>query len=162
MKIRYTLIAAAIAACLFASCSHIPKSIPEDMSAKEIVQKAQEASDAYHYDAAVVYYRTLNERYGSDLLYRTTAEYEIAFIAYKQKRYTEAKAGLEKLLEEYSGPDAARLPPRYMVLCKKVLERIDEKLKEAESKAKPPKADQAAAPAADPATVEQPKDASSQ
>jgi hypothetical protein len=127
MKIRFIL-TAAVAACLFASCSHIPKSIPDDLSAKEIVQRAQEATDAYHYDAAIVYYRTLNERFGSDPLYRTTAEYEIAFIAYKQKRYTEAKAGLEALLEEYAGPDGAGLPPRYSVLSKKVLEKIQEKL----------------------------------
>jgi outer membrane protein assembly factor BamD (BamD/ComL family) len=132
------------------------------MSAKEIVQKAQESTDAYHYDAAIVYYRTLNERYGADPLYKTTAEYEIAFIAYKQKRYAESKAGLEKLLEEYSGPDAANLPPRYMVLCKKVIERIDEKLKEAEPKAKPPKAGQTTEPAEAPATGERPKDAPSQ
>jgi outer membrane protein assembly factor BamD (BamD/ComL family) len=139
MKIGFIL-AAAIAACLLASCSHIPKSIPEDLSAKEIVQRAQEATDAYHYDAAIVYYDALKERFGTDPLYRTTAEYEIAFIAYKQKRYAEAKAGLESLLAEYSGPDAAGLPPRYSVLSKKVLERIEDKMKEKEPKA--PKAEQ--------------------
>ena len=146
MKIRF-IVAAAAAACFFASCSHIPKSIPEDMSAKEIVQHAQEATDAYHYDAAIVYYRTLNERFGSDPLYKTTAEYEIAFIAYKEKRYTEAKGGLELLLAEYSGPDAASLPARYQVLAKKVLEKIDEKLK-----VKEPNADAAA-----PSTEDAPK-----
>jgi outer membrane protein assembly factor BamD (BamD/ComL family) len=146
MRIGF-IVAAAVAALFLASCSHVPKTIPEDLSAKEIVQRAQEATDAYHYDAAIVYYRTLNERFGEDPLYRTTAEYEIAFIAYKDKRYAEAKAGLEKLLAEYSGPDAARLPPRYSVLSKKVLERIDEKLKEKEGKAKQPESAKAEAPA---------------
>jgi len=133
MKIGF-IIAAALAVGVFASCSHIPKSIPEDLSAKEIVQRAQEATDAYHYDAAVVYYRTLNERFGTDPLYKTTAEYEIAFIAYKQKRYTEAKGGFELLLAEYSGPNGSSLPPRYSVLAKKVLEKIDDKLKEKAAK----------------------------
>lgn len=134
MRIGF-IFAAAVAACVFASCSHIPKSIPEDLSAREIIQRAQEMTDGYHYEAAVVYYKALLERFGSDPLYKTTAEYEIAFMAYKQKRYAEAKEGLEALLAEYSGPDAAALPPRYSVLCKKVLEVIAGKLKESEPKA---------------------------
>jgi outer membrane protein assembly factor BamD (BamD/ComL family) len=132
------ILTAALAACFLASCSHIPKSIPDDISAKELVQRAQEATDAYHYDAAIVYYRTLNERFGSDPLYKSTAEYEIAFIAYKQKNYSEAKAGLELLLKEYSSPEGASYPPRYAVLAKKVIEKIDEKLKEKAPKAKEP------------------------
>jgi len=128
MKIGF-IVTAAIAACLLASCSHIPKSIPEDLSAREIVQRAQEAADAYHYDAAVVYYKALEERFGTDPLYKTTADYEIAFIAYKQKRYAEAKEGLEALLARYAGPDGASLPPRYSVLCKKVLDVVNGKLK---------------------------------
>jgi outer membrane protein assembly factor BamD (BamD/ComL family) len=128
MKIGF-IATAAIAACFLASCSHIPKSIPESLSAREIVQYAQEATDAYHYDAAIVYYKALGERFGSDPLYKSTAEYEIAFLAYKQKHYAKAKEGLEALLAEYAGPDGASLPPRYLVLSKKVLEKIDEKLK---------------------------------
>jgi outer membrane protein assembly factor BamD (BamD/ComL family) len=128
MKIRF-LFAAAIAASLFASCTHIPKSIPEDLSAREIIQRAQEATDAYHYDAAIVYYKALDERFGSDPLYKTTAKYEIAFIAYKQERYAEAKEGFEALLAMYAGPDGAGLPQRYAVLSKKVLEKIEEKTK---------------------------------
>jgi outer membrane protein assembly factor BamD (BamD/ComL family) len=128
MKTRFIL-AAAMAASLFVACSSVPKSIPEDLSARELVQRAQEATDAYHYDAAVAYYKALNERFGSDPLYKTTAEYEIAFIAFKQGRYAEAKEGLEALLAQYSGPDGATLPPRYAILSKKVLESIADKTK---------------------------------
>jgi outer membrane protein assembly factor BamD (BamD/ComL family) len=95
------------------------------------VQLAQEATDAYHYDAAVAYYKALGERFGTEPLYRTTADYEIAFIAYKQGRYAEAKEGFDALLAKYAGPDGSSLPPRYAVLTKKVLETIAEKTKPA-------------------------------
>jgi outer membrane protein assembly factor BamD (BamD/ComL family) len=128
MKSRFIL-AAAIAASLFAACASAPKSIPEDLNARELVQRAQEASDAYHYDAAIAYYRALGERFGDDPLYRATAEYEISFIAYKQGRYAEAKAGFEALLALYAGPEASSYPPRYAILSKKVLDTIAEKTK---------------------------------
>jgi outer membrane protein assembly factor BamD (BamD/ComL family) len=128
MKIRF-IVAAAIAASLFVACAGVPKSIPNELSARELVQRAQEASDVYHYDAAVAYYQALLERFGADPLYKTTADYEIAFIAYKQKHYAKAKEELESLLALYAGPEAASLPPRYAILSKKVLESIAEKTK---------------------------------
>jgi outer membrane protein assembly factor BamD (BamD/ComL family) len=128
MKARF-IIAAAVAASLFLACAGVPKTIPEDLSARELVQRAQEATDAYHYDAAIAYYKALDERFGADPLYKTTAEYEIAFIAFKQGRYAEAKEGFEALLAKYAGPDGASLPPRYAILSKKVLESIADKTK---------------------------------
>jgi outer membrane protein assembly factor BamD (BamD/ComL family) len=128
MKTRY-LVSAAAAALLFVACAGAPKAIPQDLSARELVQRAQEASDSYNYEGAIAYYRALGERFGSEPLYKTTAEYEIAFIAYKKGHYAEAKSAFESLLAEYDGPDAASLPPRYAVLCKKMLESIAEKTK---------------------------------
>jgi outer membrane protein assembly factor BamD (BamD/ComL family) len=133
MKFRHIAIAA-LAASLFVACSSAPKAIPEDLSARELVQRAQEATDAYHYDAAVLYYTALRERFGSDPLSKTTADYEIAYIAYKQERYAEAKEGFENLLARYAGPDGPSLPPRFAVLSKKVLEMIADKTKTAEKK----------------------------
>jgi outer membrane protein assembly factor BamD (BamD/ComL family) len=120
---------AALAASLCVACAGAPKVIPQDVSANELVQRAQESTDAYNYDAAIAYYKALDERFGSDPLYKTTAEYEMAFIAYKQGKYAEAKEAFEALLARYSGPDGATLPPRYSVLTKKVLESIAEKTK---------------------------------
>jgi outer membrane protein assembly factor BamD (BamD/ComL family) len=122
---------AVVAASLFVACAGVPKTISADLSARELVQLAQEATDAYHYDAAVAYYKALGERFGTEPLYRTTADYEIAFIAYKQGRYAEAKEGFDALLAKYAGPDGSSLPPRYAVLTKKVLETIAEKTKPA-------------------------------
>jgi len=126
MKIRFIASAAFVAAVLVA-CAGAPKVIPQDLSASELVQRAQEANDAYNYDAAIAYYKALNERFGSDPLYMTTSEYEIAFIDYKKGHYPVAKQALEELLAKYAGPDGATLPQRYAVLAKKVLESIAER-----------------------------------
>jgi outer membrane protein assembly factor BamD (BamD/ComL family) len=128
MRIRFIAMAA-VAASLFVACAGAPKTIPEDLSARELVQRAQESSDKYNYDAAVAYYTALGERFGSDPLYKTTADYEIAFIAYKKGRYAEAKEGFENLLTRYAGPLGDSLPQRYAILSKKVLESIAEKTK---------------------------------
>lgn len=128
MKVRF-LVLATLTASLLAACAGAPKVIPQDLSSRELVQRAQEATDAYNYKAAIAYYEALRERYGSDPLSKTTADYEIAFIAYKQGRFAVAKEGMENLLARYSGPDAALLPPRYAILAKKVLESIATKTK---------------------------------
>ncbi len=127
MKTRF-IVTAALAASLFFACAGAPKVIPQGLSARELVQRAQEASDVYNYKAAIAYYEALNDRFGADPLYMTTSEYEIAFIAYKEGHYTAAKAAFEALLAQYSGPDGSTLPQRYSVLAKKVLESIAEKL----------------------------------
>jgi outer membrane protein assembly factor BamD (BamD/ComL family) len=128
MKIRF-IFPAAIAAAFCIACAGVPKVIPEDLSAKELVQRAQESTDAYKYDAATAYYQALKERFGSDPLYKATADYEIAFIAYKQGHYADAKEGFEALLARYEGPDGASLPSRYAILSKKMLTTIADKTK---------------------------------
>ena len=128
MKIKF-IAQAALVASFFIACAGAPKVIPESLGARELVQRAQEASDVYNYEAAVAYYKALDDRFGADPLYKTTADYEIAFIAYKEGHYAAAKEGFEALLDLYAGSDGASLPPRYAVLSKKVLESIAEKSK---------------------------------
>lgn len=119
-------IALATLAAALSSCASEPKEIPSDMSAQNLIQRAQEASDIYKYDVAVAYYRALKERYGSDPAYLCAAEYEISFIAYKEKRYDEAKAGFNTLLERYKAAGGESLPASYRILAEKVLAQIDE------------------------------------
>lgn len=130
MRKRFIALAA-VTAGLFIACAGAPKSIPDTLTARELVQRAQEASDAYNYDAAVAYYKALGERFGEDPANKATADYEIAFISYKKGRYAEAKQMFEDLLVRYQGPEGAKLPQRYAILSKKVLENIDAKLKPA-------------------------------
>ncbi|HOX33855.1 MAG TPA: hypothetical protein PLB91_16095 [Spirochaetales bacterium] len=126
MKARFAILAAACAAIL-CSCASAPAEIPADAPARILVQRAQEAMDKYDYDEAVRYYVALKERYGEDPAYLCTADYEIAFIAYKQDRFAEAKLGLEELLARYAAPGGASLPPHFKILAEKVLEQIEAK-----------------------------------
>jgi outer membrane protein assembly factor BamD (BamD/ComL family) len=113
----------------FCACVGGPQNISEDLSPSELIQRAQEASDRNRYKIALQYYQALLERnlYNIDLV--CTAEYEIAFIYYKQKKYALSKDGFNALLERYNTPDEENLPPQFKLLALKVLERIDEKEK---------------------------------
>jgi outer membrane protein assembly factor BamD (BamD/ComL family) len=109
------------------ACATVPEDISEEMSAEELVQRAQEASDRNHYKVALRYYEALLARNQTSYDWVLTAEYEIAFIHYKQKKYGQAREELEALLRRYEGPEAELLPQQFKRLCGIVLERIGEK-----------------------------------
>lgn len=126
-KITFRLfgIAVLLAVGQFVSCSSAPVVIPEDLTPMELVQRAQDATDNNRYDAAIQYYSAILERYSDDMEMVCTAEYEIAFINYKQRNYEEAKAGFTALLERYKGVDAEFLPAQYKILSEKVLAKME-------------------------------------
>lgn len=128
------LSAIALSLCL-AACQTVPKSVPESLSAREIIQKAQEASDTGNYKAASFYYETCKERFSDDLSVTCACEYELAFISYKTGKYAESKARFDSLLERYSSPDAALLPQEYKILSEKILPKVKAKIEKAERKA---------------------------
>jgi outer membrane protein assembly factor BamD (BamD/ComL family) len=125
-KVPLTVLALA-ALMSFYACAGGPMNISEDLSPSELIQRAQEASDRNRYKVALQYYEALldRNRYNIDLV--CTAEYEIAFIYYKQKKYAMAKEGFNDLLERYNTPDESNLPPQFKLLALKVLERIEDK-----------------------------------
>lgn len=123
-KLALRILLAVLAAAALGACATAPKEIPEDLSAQVLVQRAQEASDAYDYKGALAYYRALKERYGSDPAYDCAADYEMALIAHKQGRDDEAEAALTALLERYAQARGEVLPERYRILAGKVLENI--------------------------------------
>jgi len=112
--------------CLSA-CATSSLSIPEELTPAELIQRAQEASDRNRYNVALQYYMALLERNSTNIDLVCTAEYEIAFIYYKQKKYSQAKEGFQSLLEYYDAPDGDLLPPQFRRLANIVLERITEK-----------------------------------
>jgi outer membrane protein assembly factor BamD (BamD/ComL family) len=111
---------------LLAACASGPVEVPEDTPPAKIIQRAQEASDVNKYKLALQYYEVLRERFAGSAEYRCTAEYEIAFIQYKQKKYAEARKGFETLLEKYGEVDAELLPPQFKILSERVLAHISE------------------------------------
>jgi len=122
------ILIAVLASLLFSACASTV-AISEDLSPAELIQRAQEASDRNRYNIALQYYQALLERNRDNIDLVITAEYEIAFIHYKQKKYQQSREELEALLEYYNTPDEELLPPQFKRLAVIVLERIAEREK---------------------------------
>jgi outer membrane protein assembly factor BamD (BamD/ComL family) len=121
------LIIPLILPCIFAiaGCQSTPDFIPEDLQPREYFQRAQEAVvERNDYDTALFYYQTFLERYPDDIQRSVEAEYEIAFIRYKQD---DPAAGqlFEELLARYDAEGAELLPGWPRVLAEKLLEKIE-------------------------------------
>ncbi len=121
---QFFLILLCIPVLFFAACASGPVVVPDDMTPSEIIQRAQEASERKKYNDAKQYYEVLFDRYGSSIDLVCTAEYEIAFINYKQKNYIDAEADFKQLLARYEGPDAILLPQHFRILAEKVMEKM--------------------------------------
>jgi len=127
-KLSFMALVFGAALCL-AACATGTLNIPDELTPAELIQRAQEASDRNRYNQALQYYTALLERNRTNIDLVCTAEYEIAFIYYKQKKYTQAKEGFKNLLERYEAPDGDLLPPQFKRLATIVLDRISEKEK---------------------------------
>ena len=125
MNMRLTMLVL-ISAILFSSCVTRRMTVPDDLPPSKIIQRAQEASDRNRYRQSLRYYEVILERYPNNVDLVITAEYEIAFIHYKQKKYELSKSEFQTLLERYNKLDAEFLPPKYKILSEKVLVRIEE------------------------------------
>lgn len=99
------------------SCASLPKEVPEDASVEELILLGQSSLDVSNYKAAEFYYQTVINRYGSDLSVSVGAEYEIAHIRVKQKKWADAKERLENILSYYDSEMADYLPAHYKVLA---------------------------------------------
>lgn len=115
---------ALVSAFAIGSCSTAPVVIPTDLEARTLVQRAQEAADASKYDLAIRYYQALIDQHGGDPVNHVIADYEIAFITYKQGKEERAKELFSAIIEKYQGPGAAALPPLYKVLSEKILAKL--------------------------------------
>ncbi|GAB6390628.1 MAG: putative lipoprotein [Treponematales bacterium] len=122
------LFPAGLAAVLFVcSCASVPVVISEGLTSEELIQWGQEAVNRSRYGQALEYYNAVIERFPMDLEVICAAEYEIAFIYYKQGKYEEARRKFNSLLVRYEVADAEILPQQYRILANKVLERMSRK-----------------------------------
>ena len=120
------LVVTFFAAVLALSCASRPVVIPDDLTVMELIQRAQEASDRNKYNVSLQYYETIIDRFPLDIDSICAAEYEIAFIHYKQKKYDEAKVEFTELLDRYNTPDEELLPPQFKILSQKIMGNITE------------------------------------
>jgi len=123
------LIFALAAALLLSACATVIN-ISEELSPAELIQRAHEAMDKNRYNTAIQYYQALHERNRSNIDLMITAEYHIAFIHYKQKKYEQSRFEFNTLLAHYNTPDEELLPQHFKKLSQIVLNSIDEKEKQ--------------------------------
>jgi outer membrane protein assembly factor BamD (BamD/ComL family) len=121
------LVVGALTVGVLTACASGPIEVPPDLTPAELIQRAQEASDRNQYHRAKQYYEAILTRFPSDSENICAAEYEIAFILYKQKDYEAAKTGFNRLLLRYNSPEAEALPSQYKVLAGRVIENIAKK-----------------------------------
>lgn len=88
-------------ALLFAACQTTPTTVPEGLSQPEMFQRAQESFGRSDYETALLYYQTFLERFPEDSEHRIAAQYEIAFIYYKQGKLDEAERRFREILARY-------------------------------------------------------------
>ncbi|MDA3939044.1 MAG: hypothetical protein PF693_07025 [Spirochaetia bacterium] len=111
---------------IIVSCASTPIEIDETLNPAELFQQAQEASNSKKYDLALKYYAVFIENYPGDIQRLVEAEYEIAFITFKQGEIQKTKDLFTDLLERYEGEGASVLPGWPMTLSRKVLKQIED------------------------------------
>lgn len=112
---------------LISACASGPNHARPDISPEELIQLGQEAADRNRYNLALQYYQKILDLFPGNAVMVCTAEYEVAFVQYKQKKYSSAKTGFSSLLDRYSASGGEQLPPKYKRLCTIVLQRIEDK-----------------------------------
>jgi tetratricopeptide (TPR) repeat protein len=127
VKIIPTAVLLLSAMLLLASCESAPEEIPDDLSKAQMFQRAQEEVDRGNYESAVRYYEEFILRNPDDPGSITEAEYELAFIAYKQDDYDRAEERFTDLVNKYDGENGSSLPEWPRILSLRLLEIIEER-----------------------------------
>lgn len=117
----------AIFTAFFASCSSVPKEIPEDLTAQELIQKGQNEFENGRYKAAYCYYNAVTERFPDTLDVYLEASYEIGHLYMKQKKYKQAEEVFQNMLDIYAAAQPGSLPGAYSKLANLELDKIKEK-----------------------------------
>jgi outer membrane protein assembly factor BamD (BamD/ComL family) len=110
---------------LLAACASGPADIPPDLSAAEIFQRAQDATDKGDYPLGIRYYSMIESSHPEDISHVTWASYEIAFLYHKMGKDELALTLITDLLDKYS-KDNGSLPPAPHVLALKLKARLEE------------------------------------
>ena len=120
------LTAIILAILIITSCTSTPEEIDETLNPAELFQLAQKASNSKDYETALRYYEVFVKYHSEDIQRLVEAEYEIAFIAFKQGDMDRAKLLFTELLDRYSGEGASVLPGWPMILSRKILKEIED------------------------------------
>ena len=86
---------------LFVGCATVPTEVPQDLTAPELFQRAQEYSDSGNQEAALVYIDAIMERFVQEPLTYITAQYHRALYLQKAKEIDLAIEAYQTLLSRY-------------------------------------------------------------
>ncbi len=134
---RTIFIASAFAALLsfFSGCYSVPKEIPEELDARQLIQLGQDNYDLHRYKAAEIYFNEVLKRFGDDPKHFLEAKYELGHLYLKQKKYNAAYDNFTEIQEIYENIPVG-LPGSYKILCGIELAKIpQDKIKDFEAKA---------------------------
>jgi len=113
---------------LLTSCHSLKKDLENpDLTPEEFFQKAQEAViDWNRYKLAIQFYEEFMRRYPDMKNKIIEAEYEIAFIKFKQRKLDEAEERFNQILDKYNTDEAVYYPSWPALMSNKGLENIAE------------------------------------
>jgi len=115
---------AAFFSLFISACSSVPKDIPEDLTAQELIQKGQHEYELTRYKASLAYYNAVRERYADVPACYVEASYEIGHLFMKQKKYEKAKPHFEEILSFYENAQPGVLPGAYLKLTQIEMAKI--------------------------------------
>lgn len=122
----YVALATIFTIFIFSGCYSVPKDIPSDLSAEELIQLAQSSYDDGNVKAAQAYYEAVIIRYSSDMALVVEAEYEIAHMKIKEKKWQQAIPDLQRILSYYESDYSGILPQAYKKLAQLDLDKVPE------------------------------------
>lgn len=125
-QIFYVVIATVFTILIFSGCYSVPKEIPAELTAEELIQLAQASYDDGNVKAAQAYYEAVIIRYSSDMSLVVEAEYEIAHMKIKEKKWQQAIPDLQRILSYYETDYSGILPQAYKKLAQLDLEKVPE------------------------------------
>ena len=125
-KITKNIVSVIIASSLafLASCASNQAEIPVELTAQELIQKGQDRFESKDYKNALRYYNAVTERYADSLPVYVEASYEIGHIYMKQKKYEQASAVFNEIIDIYSKTNPGEAPGAYEKLSKLELAKI--------------------------------------
>lgn len=117
-----------IALC-FTACQSV-KDIPQELTAPQLLQRAQSYVDMADYKNAEACFLATIERYGDDTNTYIEAKYELAHLYIKTKKYDKARSALEEILELYDYATVGSLPAAYKKLAQIDMEKLPNRSEE--------------------------------
>ncbi|HBB14431.1 MAG TPA: hypothetical protein DCZ76_09160 [Treponema sp.] len=121
------VLALALSGALFTACQTSNPEVPANLTAREIIQKAQNAYNAGREKQALYYYDTLIARYGMNTVTYIEGKYEIAHIYVKAKKWDKAIPVLKEIKNLYASSLPGSYPGEYLKMVENDLAKVPEK-----------------------------------